>query len=444
MTTAHDLTPATPQHFIHLCRSVGGSYLSCAGHPDVQTPHLDRLAKKGMRFTQAYTNSPLCTPYRGCLMTGRYPIQTGVLKNWDTLPEGIPTLAQSFESHGYATHYLGKWHLSGQIQGIQAVPKDKRGGYRDFKAWESGHAWHWEQEIFDNDQAEAIILKGHESDALTDMACEQLSQFSQTQQNDATTEPFFYTISYQAPHPICEAPEPYKSMYKADELTLPPTFQANARFAGYGHYKVDMDAKEWTERHYGEITHLDAALGRLFEHLESTGLADNTVIVFSSDHGDMAGCHGLFEKQVFYEMACHVPLIVYDPRVKTKHVEECNTCDTLVSTVDIFPTLLDLAGAEIPSFCEGKSFRPQLCGESSPSDHDVIFFETVKGFALRKGPYKLSVTRDTGEAKQLFHLDSDPWECDNLLDHPEHQEAKKSLLALLNRVKDELHSRAYR
>ena len=409
---------------------LGAVYMGCYGHPQVQTPNLDRLAAESVLFRNAYTAAPLCTPFRGTLFTGRYPIQTGIFKNEQKIPPTETTLADLFNDAGYATTYVGKWHMAGLPRKIWVAPED-RGGFRDFVGWDCGHVRHIDQKYFDGDDPTELVMSGHETDALTDIACERLRVRA------ADDRPFCMVVSYQAPHPFCGPPDEYAKLYRGKSLEFRPTVDHDARFTGYGEQSADMPVTEWTERYFGEVTHLDAAIGRLMAEARSLGLMDNTVIVFTSDHGDMGGCRGRFEKSVPYEEATQIPVIIRLPGR-----EAGRETDALFSSVDFLPTVLGLCGLPATETAEGVDYSGLVCGcvgadaaearrspGGSPAREDArppgeARPEGVREFAvmqlrdwscIRSGDCKLTLDPEGAEPKELYRLSSDPFEQRNLV-----------------------------
>jgi len=390
---------ARPNVLYIFADQLGAHYLGCYGHEDVQTPNLDRLAEGAFRFTHAYTASPLCTPYRACLFSGRYPSQTGVVRNSQRLPHGETTLAAVFNDMGYATSYAGKWHLSGKPTAIRWVPPMERAGFADFIGWECLHVRHWDHVVFEDDPDHPTPMPGHETDGLAGLACDRLRRHA------AGDRPFFMTVSFQAPHPVCEPPAEYHDLYRGRDLHYRPTVDFDTRFGGYGSHKVDIGVRDWTSAYFGEITQLDAAVGRILGTLSELGLDESTVVVFTSDHGDMAGCHGRFEKSVMYEEAIRIPLIVRMPGRASGEVR-----DELLSTVDFMPTLVELAGGATPSSAEGISYAPLLRGEAQSQAREDLFVEVADLGCVRRGAWKLVLKRDGSETRALHNLDEDPFE----------------------------------
>ena len=382
---------------------------------------MQALAQESTLFTQACSASPLCTPWRACLLTGRWPTQTGVARNGQALPPGQVTLAQRLNDAGYHTAWLGKWYLGGQPQRERAVLPHERGGFQRFAGWESHHVDHWRGRIWTDESDEPQILAGHETDALTAIAQEWLPRLPQ---------PFCLFVSYQAPHPPCSPPPEYLAQYAGRDLMIEPNVDASAWYR-MPQWDADYDLQTFRERYYGEITQLDAALGRLLDALNDGGLADSTALFFTSDHGEMNGAHGLFSKGVMYDESLRVPLLVRLPRQRRSR-----RCATPVGTPDFLPTLLELAGAAPDPEAPGRSLLPALRGESLPER--PLFSECGELLCVVAGGWKLVARREPLQALQLFDLQRDPWELDDMLK----QEPGRAgaLLALLQKWLDAVNA----
>lgn len=399
-------------------------WLPCCSGDKVRTPNLDRFAADSVNFTRAYTCSPLCSPYRASLLTGLYPTQHGVVENGMRLPADAPTLADALNGAGYATHYIGKWHLGGPPGGNHWVPPQKRGGFQQFIGWESHHVDHWDGLVWADDPDAPVELEGHETDGLTDLVCRELESLDET--------PFYMVVSYQAPHPPCSPPDTFRSLYRGKPLTDEPNADGDARFHRPA-WDEDCGIRDFRERYFAETTQLDHALGRLLDALDRLGLASNTVVVFTSDHGDMAGAHGLFGKGVMYEEAVHVPLLVRVPgRGRGRRL------DVPVSTVDLLPTLLELAGGPLIVTAEGRSLAGAL-KHGDPLEEQPVFIE-YHGHCVVDGASKLIAEPD-GKPVALYDLRADPWELENLVDEPGESSRVDQLLGELQQWRSRIGPR---
>ena len=395
---------SSPNIVFVLADQLGARWLPMYGHPVVSTPHLDNFAGQSTVFERAITTSPVCTPYRGCLLSGRYPSQTGVLENGQAFPSDLTSVADHLNNNGYETHYIGKWHLSGAPQDNRWVAPHQRAGFQNFIGWESHHVDHFAGLSWSDDPDYTTEMPGHETDALTDIAIRQLEHASQSM------APFFLMLSYQSPHPPCSPPMEYLEPYETRDLLLEPNTDRSAWFK-HDAWNADYDVERFRQLYFGEISQLDAALGRLLATLDRLGLSENTVIVFTSDHGEMAGAHGKFGKGVMQEEALRIPLIVRAPRQSTGHRTRFPT-----ATIDLMPTLLDYADCQVGADAEGFSLRPQIKGDSSRTDR--IVFSEYHNFCATSQQYKLITRGRTLEAAALYNIADDPFELDNHLDDP--------------------------
>lgn len=311
---------------------------------DVRTPHLDSLASQGIRFDRCYATYPLCTPNRAVLITGRYPTQTGMMDNDLMLPPDIPCLADVFKDASYATYYCGKYHIDGTASPgyVPKSPNDwRRRGYTTFEGFNRGHDYFENSEIF-NDNGQVIPVPTNNPAGNFDE--KYLANYEPHREADLASafiranaaRPWFVHLSWGAPHSPYSPPAVFNT-YTAASLTARPnnpTRQAMSSLAGY----------------YGAIEALDYEVGRLTQLIEDLGLSSRTLIIFTSDHGDMLGSHGLSTKNKPEDESLRVPLLM---RWAGK-IPAGTTNDFLISTMDLMPTILKLAGLEIPAGTTGR------------------------------------------------------------------------------------------
>jgi len=254
-----------------------GMDMGCAGNPDVMTPTMDRLAEEGVTFTHAYANCPVCTPSRAMLLTGRYPISCRTVANDLPLPPQYPGIGALAKEAGYSTGYIGKWHLDGVPRSRFTPPGERRHGFQYWAAWNCAHAY------FDGkyyrDTPEPVAIEGYEPAGQTDLAIRFLQEHAQ--------KPFCLVLSWGPPHdPYDQVPEQYRRMYPPEKIRL----RANVKPTAPGRRDLSggADPREVIAGYYAHITALDHQLGRLLDELERLRLSDNTIVVFTSDHGDPA------------------------------------------------------------------------------------------------------------------------------------------------------------
>ena len=386
---------------------LGARWTGLGGSDVVETPRLDAFAEEGVTCERAYSNSPVCTPYRGMLLTGRYPSGSGIRDNGDALPDDIPTIADAFAAGGYHLCYVGKWHIGGAPHEERWIPPGERGGFEDFVGWQSHHVDHMDGRAWEDAPDEPIELDGHETDGLTDIALDRLRSLA----GDADRQPFAMFVSYQAPHPPCTPLPEYAEPYEDRDLIAEPTADADAI---YDTWDEELDLQEFRRRYYAEITHIDDAFGCLLDVLDDTGLSDDTIVVFTSDHGEMNGCHGLFNKGTFYEESARVPLAVRGPGI-----ERGGAIDAPVSAIDLFPTLLDLCDLDPVEPVAGSSFADALRGTADVDTDRPHFFEYDDWVGIVRGARKLLADRSDCSPRALYDLESDPWEQENRLESAE-------------------------
>ncbi len=416
-----------------------GSLLGCAGHPVVQTPSLDQLARSGVRFTRAYSECPVCIPARRTLMTGVPPSAHGDRTFQTELPmPPIPTLAQTFRNAGYQAYAAGKLHV---------YPQRDRIGFDDVILGEEGRAQYGVTDDYEAFLAErgfpgAQFLHGMSNNEYVNRPWHLLEdchitnwttrQMSRLIQRRDPTRPGFWYLAYSHPHPPLAPLQCYWDMYRDVELE-PPTcgdwaerledlpFALRAtRFNG------DLLSEQLMQSAYRAFyalcTHIDHQLRVVIGTLREEGLLDSTVILFTADHGDMLGAHGLWAKRLFYEPSANVPMILVGAAGDAR-VGYLRTDDRLVGWQDVMPTLLDLAGVDIPGSVEGLSMvgeqrRDYLYGECNEN--------ALATRMLSDGRYKL-IYYPVGNRTQLFDLDEDPGESENLADSPRHAEIRQRL-----------------
>ncbi len=385
--------------------------LHCMSTGDIHTPNLDRLAAEGMLFTNAYSNCPICGPFRINLFTGLYTRQTGRYNNGDRIPENTPTLAGALNARGYRTSYVGKWHIGGA--GNIPIPQALRGGFTDFIAYQCYNGFN-DNVIFYDEANQAHTFDRHRTCVTTDLALQRLEEMH--------NKPFALFVSYQAPHyPVQPDPE-YEALYRdvavnrrpnsseIDPYTRtysPPSPQPPELCPDYQRYGNNLG--EYLRLYYGMVSQIDAEVGRLMDALERLGIADRTVVLFTADHGDMQGSHGLKNKSLPFEESAGIPLIVRVPGGTPGVVS-----DALVSGIDYFPTCLDYAGGPVPGDLPGTNFAPLTRGEDQMLAGPV--FSEMRDWAMvREGDWKLVVATDTGAPTMLYNLRNDPYEQRNLV-----------------------------
>jgi arylsulfatase A-like enzyme len=409
--------------------------LGVNGYPENLTPNLDRLARRGTFFREAVTPQPVCGPCRSCLQTGQYATTTGVWKNGPGLKPDAPKLAECLKTAGYRTSYFGKWHLSAnaKLNGSGPVPEQDRAGYEDWLAANcveitsgpySARLW--------NEEDEEVSLPGYRVDAQTDA----MIRYLEARANDPEPErrPFFCMHSYLEPHhqntdDSYPAPHGMEEAYR--HAPVPPDLQALGgstpqHWAGY----------------LGMIKRLDDALGRTLDVLESTGLAEDTVIVFLSDHGCHFKTRNAEYKRSPHESSLRIPFVWAGPGFDGggEHSEAVNL-------VDFMPTILDAAGVSIPEEVQGRSLVP-LVRHQAEEWPEETYSQFGDGFlspgrVIRTSRWKYAVTaceefEGKGDAAEyvethLYDLRADPYELVNLIHTGPFEEVRADLRERLSR-----------
>lgn len=387
-----------------------GMDLAIMGNPDVRTPRMDQLAADGALLVNTIANCPVCCPARGTLLTGQYAHQHGVDVNDAPLPNEAVSIAEIVKEHGYRTGFVGKWHLEGgKRQPGFVEPGPRRQGF-DF--WAANICTHnyWNMSFF-RDSPEPIPIDGYSASAFTDEAIGFIEAEPET--------PFLLYVQWGPPHNPYVAPPEYMNQYEPDSLTMRANWQDETR----------LGSRNDHAGYYAAITFLDDEVGRIVETLKSTGQFEDTIILITSDHGDMLGSHGAVLKRKPWDESIRVPGIVHYPRAVAKGQEH----GFPFAHVDVVPTLLGLAGLATPEGVSGADLSPALRdGTESPAESAYIhsYTETERGrFAAWRGVRtdRYTYARFEDEPWLLFDNEEDPYQLTNLVDQPEHAELQAEL-----------------
>jgi arylsulfatase A-like enzyme len=339
------------------------------GDPNARTPTLDAIAAEGVNCTNFISGLPLCCPARASLMTGQYPLKHGVFINDVPLePKGV-TLGEVFKKAGYRTGYVGKWHLHGSPDGHYgrrgtAIPADKHFGFDYWKASECDHNYNHERYFVGNDSTPKF-WPGYAPIAETDDAC----QFIESGVHDAN--PFFLMLSVAPPHfPYGTAPAEFQAMFANQKIQLRPNVPSS-----------DIDkATQSLKGYYAHIAALDSCVKRLLDTLEKNGLTENTIVVFSADHGDMLFSQGLEGKLYCWDESIRIPFLVRYPRKLGKSGKKISQP---MNSPDVMPTLLGLAGIPVPAGVQGIDFsKLMLTGQQGGVPQSAFINNPVSTFQL--------------------------------------------------------------
>jgi arylsulfatase A-like enzyme len=410
--------------------------LGCAGDPNVRTPNIDNMAAQGVRFTRAVAGMPLCCPFRGSLVTGRYPHHS-VPGHEYPLPDGQPTIAEPFRQAGYQTAWFGKWHLSGWHErdgrgAMHIVPPSRRGGFDTWIGYENNNSQYdcW---VHGGQGRDAFHrrLPGYETDALTDLLIDYIRRHGEARKA-GKPQPFFAALSVQPPHDPYVAPGSFRQRHNPAALTLRPNVPQIPRI-------VEV-ARRDLAGYYAMIENLDWNVGRVRQALDEAALAFNTHLLFFSDHGDMHGSHGQFRKMTPHEESIGIPFIVAGESPQHYGGRGVGHHPVPLNTVDIAPTTLGLCGIAKPSWMEGADYSHyRLRHRPAPaSELDSAYLQSVvptrHGDSVDK-PWRGIVTRDgwkyvcfEGVSWQLFDLNEDPYELANMAHNTRYGAHRKKLL----------------
>ncbi len=415
--------------------------LGCYGNKTVPTPNFNAMAAAGTVFDNAISTWPVCSPYRAMLLSGKHPMANGTVSNDTGMRDDIPTIAKVCKAQGYATGYIGKWHLEWNRKPF--VPKERRQG---FDYWAVNNCTHkYMDHFYCTDTPEEIRFKGYDAFVQTDLAVDYIKKNKD--------RPFCLFMSWGPPHnPYNLVPDEYKQRIPLDKIDL----RKNVVERAVVDHLIDRDEpskklqnqrrlrratiddderlkKQEIQGYYAHTAALDDCIGKIRNALRDTGLAEDTILVFSSDHGDMLGCHRMALKQMPFEESINVPLLVEYPRT----VPKGKRSDALLTPIDVMPTLMSLAGLKCPEV-DGKDMSDAAKGVASDQQDAVLIMKLVPG----GGPYMINaVTPWRGVRTKrytyanlfdhgpwlLYDNQEDPYQLNNLIDKPEHAKLQARL-----------------
>jgi arylsulfatase A-like enzyme len=394
--------------------------------PNLQTPVLARLAAQSTSFDTAVSGTPVCCPYRASLLTGQYPLTHGVFINDVELKPNGPTLGDTFARAGYRTGFIGKWHVYGSPDGkygrrLAYIPPEKRFGFEYWKACECTHDYNKSLYYEGNDQTPKY-WPGYDAFAQTDDACAFIDKQS------ATADPFCLVLSLGPPHfPLHTAPEKYQALYRNREILLQPNVPDDKK----------AEAIDSLRGYYAHMAALDECFDRLLKTLDRNKIEDDTIVVFTSDHGDMMLSQGLTTKLYPWDESIRVPFLVRYPRLLPRP----QRLRTPLNSPDIFPTLLGLAGLPVPASVEGTDLTPVMTGKRRPNPDDAAFLSLPVpitearryGFSAYRGlrTERYTYVRNTKGPWLLYDNQTDPFQKRNLVGKPEANQLQSKLEAAL-------------
>jgi N-acetylglucosamine-6-sulfatase len=401
------------------------------GHPFVETPHIDALAKGGLQFTNAFVTASLCSPSRASFLTGRYMHNHKVVDNADRMAEGTLTFPQLLQKADYETAFIGKWHMGGS----SAAP---RAGFDHWVSF-AGQGTYVPGKYTLNVNDTLVPRQKYMTDELTDYAVDWL--------DDRTSdEPFLLYISHKGVHGLYDPAERHRDRYKDAPFPQPSTMaNTPANYVGkpmwvqdqrnswhgveYPYYGRSKQSLAEMYRHYCEmILSIDDSLGRVMQSLKKRGVDRNTLVLFTSDGGHFWGEHGLIDKRCAYEESIRIPLLAYGPALIKRGAQ----CDAIVANIDVAPTLLELAGVSVSASIDGQSFAELLKDPTSRKSWrqsllyeyywEPQFPQTPTMFCLRGNRFKLIQYHGIWDTDELYDIVNDPHETRNLIRESEYRQ----------------------
>lgn len=407
-----------------------------AGDPNARTPTLDRLSRESVNLVNAVSGHPVCCPYRASLLTGQYPLTHGVYINDVHLDDDAVSMAKVYRAAGYDTAYIGKWHLNGSPDGAYGgrrtfIPPQSHQGFDYWKAFECNHNY-MVSHYFEGDDPTPRLWAGYDAIAQTEDACRYIKDRADGER------PFFLMLSYGTPHdPYDLVPAHYRDMFADQEIELRPNVLESKR----------EDAVRDLRGYYAHIAAIDDCVGMLLDALDSASLTEDTIFIFTSDHGDCHYSQGMWTKVVPFEESIRVPFLLRYPAL---FGEEGRRSEALLDAPDIMPTLLRLCDLGIPDTVQGRDFSSVLLGQApSASDHSAFLSAPVSFAILRaqglpeyRGVRTLRHTyvRSIRGPWMLFDNVEDPYQLNNLIDDPGCEDLRsvleEKLQAWLERLDD--------
>lgn len=407
-----------------------------SGDPNVQTPNIDKFSKESVNFANALSVSPVCTPHRAALMTGKFPTSTGMFLNDLYLPSEELCMAEIFKAEGYNTAFYGKWHLDGHGR-LNDVAKERRQGFDYWKALECSHDYN-KMPYYDNSSPEMKYWEGYSPFAISKDAQNYLTEQAESE------KPFLLFLSIATPHfPHTSALQEYKDLYPESEIELAPNVPK----------EFHEKARKELNGYYAHATATDKTIGELLDKIKELGLMENSIIVFSADHGEMMGAHGIrpFSKQLAWDESVRVPFLIRYPEIGNNAGSKVNAP---LTTPDILPSLLSLSNINIPKSIEGEDLSNLMKAPDSEVDRTALImnlcpFTREHVYQEYRGIYTKQYTYvKTLDGPSMFYdLKKDPFQMINLLGKTEYADIQRSLENKLSNeleiIRDDFKPRDY-
>jgi len=404
-----------------------GQATGYAGDPNVLTPNIDRLAGESLNLRNAVSTCPLCTAYRGSLLTGQYPLSHGLFVNDVPLNPEATGMGKIFSAHGYDTAYIGKWHVDGQGRSAY-IPPERRQGFQFWQVLECTHNYN-QSAYYAGDSDELRYWEGYDAIAQTREAQRYIRDHD-------GENPFLLVLSWGPPHnPYGTAPEEFRRLYPAHQVRLRPNVPL----------PLSMFVPHALAGYYAHCSALDACVGDLMATVDEAGIADNTIFIFTSDHGDALGCQGHGNKQAPWEESIRVPFLL---RYPAEFGRRPCPIDGLIGSPDILPTLLGLCGLPVPETVEGLDFSDHLRGGPDPAEgaaliacyHPIADWWHGLGGKEYRGlcTERYTYARSLAGPWLLFDNVQDPYQMNNLVGEAAYASLVADLEARLQRKLDAL------
>ncbi len=415
--------------------------LSAAGHPFLKTPNMDRIAREGVRFANAFVTTSLCSPSRATMLSGLYAHTHGVINNFTEYPADLPSYPRALQAAGYETAYIGKWHMGEDND-------DRRPGF-DYWISHKGQGNYWDTEF--NVNGKRDVVRGYYTHVVTDFAVDWLKR--------PRSKPFLLCLGHKAPHGVW-IPEPkYEHAFDGVEIRCPvtandtgpdkPSFvreRINTWHGINGNLYGLNDFEKFIRYYHATILSVDDSVGRIYEALRGSGELDNTLLVFAGDNGFLLGEHASIDKRTMWEESIRIPLLVRYPEL----IRSPRVVEEQVLNLDLAPSIADICGAEPLPRAQGRSFRNLVQGDSCgwrtswyyEYNYEAQFPYTpnVRGVRTDDWKYVHYPSRPGGPDQylaELYHIKDDPLERRNLIRVPEAQEKLAELRVELRRLQEE-------
>lgn len=408
-----------------------------SGNLDVKTPHIDEFAQRSINVPNAISTCPVCSPYRASLLTGTYPLNNGVFTNDVMLNPSLPGLGNVYKESGYQTAYIGKWHVHGNGRSAY-IPPEHRFGFDYWKVLECTHSY-FNSKYYANDDKDPSTWEGYDADAQTNDLIDFLENTKDPQ------KPFFAVLSWGPPH----APPPFEHLSPYDQFPtdLKELYNPNSLEIRQNVPKEILDStRKLLAGYYTHCTALDRNFGKILDCLNRSGHMEDTIIIFTSDHGDMIGSQGIYKKQSPFIEAINVPFLVHIPRVAPQIKEEL-----VIGPEDIMPTLLSLCGIDIPETVDGVDCSEMLIGNRIEMKKEELFALYVACGQWRKDEdggvhditgreyrgiktARYTYARDRNQPWLLFDEKQDPFQQKNLIGNDDYRNILGNLDEKLNKI----------